>query len=69
MDGGVRERVVKLFCERDQRKTFLTSVLEYWKDWGGRTFFEEMENRCAVLMVFYVALCQGDEFFFKIFSR
>lgn len=31
MDGGVRERVVKLFCERDQRKTFLTSVLEKWK--------------------------------------
>lgn len=38
MDGGVRERVVKLFCERDQRKTFLTSVLEYWKDWGGGPF-------------------------------
>lgn len=39
MDGGVRERVVKLFCERDQRKTFLTSVLEYWKDWGGEDLF------------------------------
>lgn len=60
MDGGVRERVVKLFCERDQRKTFLTSVLEYWKDWE-EPFSGKMENLCAVLVVFYVGLCQGDE--------